>query len=410
MSSRVIELLRSTDLFLAAELPETELARIARLLKEIKFAENDVIFQEGEAGDALYIVLNGRVRIATTDHSGRERVLAFYGPGEFFGDMAVLTGEPRSANASASTDVRLLQLRKDDFDLLVSTGVGMMRGMMRVMVERQAALNTRLTQEVGATQGDVRGQVSVVFAPQGGAGQTVFATNLAVALAQLTPDRVAAVDLDLLFGHVAMLLDLVPRTSLAAITPNAIRGMDRDSLAYYLAQHTDSSLRVLSGTLKPEDSELVTGEHVRLMMEQLRRQFVHVVVDAGSRFSEPCLAAIDSADLVLVVVTPGPYGLRAAVETQRVLRDVLGVPRERVRFVLNQQTPYGRPSVEDLAEALGGTPRILSVPFGGEEVSKASLNGLPLVMSRTGNPVSRAVAGLARELDQAGRELIALSR
>src|SRR5437870_5605165 len=196
MSERVLDLLRSMDLF--AELPDDELARIARLLKERKISENDEIFAQGETGDGMFVILQGRVRIATTDNFGRERVLAFYGPGEFFGDMAVLTGAPRSASATASTNVRLLQLRKDDFDMLVATSVGMMRGMMRVMVERQAALNTRLSQEVGATQGDVRGQVTVVFAPMGGAGQTVLATNLAVALAQLTPDRVVALDLDLL--------------------------------------------------------------------------------------------------------------------------------------------------------------------------------------------------------------------
>jgi CRP-like cAMP-binding protein/CO dehydrogenase nickel-insertion accessory protein CooC1 len=395
MASRVIELLRSMELF--SELADSELGKIARLLKELKAAENEIIFQQGELGDALYIVLSGRVRIATTDNFGRERVLAFYGPGEFFGDMAVLTGEPRSATASASTDVRLLQLRKEDFDLLVTTSVGIMRGMMRVMVERQAALNTRLTQEVGATSGDVRGQISVVFAPQGGAGQTVFTSNLAVAL-------------DLLFGHIAMLLDLVPRTSLSAITPAAIRNLDRDSLAYYLSKHAESSLLVLSGTLRPEDSELVTGEHVRAMLDQLRRHFVHVVVDAGSRFSEPCLAAVEMADQVMVVVTPGPGGIRAACEAQRVLRDLLGVPAERVRYVLNQPTPYGRPSVEDLAEALGASAQIVEVPFGGEEVSKASLNGLPLVMSRASNPMTRAVIGLSRELDQKGKELVALAR
>src|SRR5438105_7515733 len=278
MASRIVELLSTMDLF--AELGEPELNKIARLLKEHKFGENELIFAEGEPGDALYIVLHGRVRIATTDHFGRERVLAFYGPREFFGDMAVLTGAPRSASASASTDVRLLQLRKDDFDVLVTTNVGVMRGMMQVMVERQAALNTRLTQEVGATQGDVRGQVTVVFSPVGGAGQTVLATNLAVALAEFTPDRVVAVDLDLLFGHVAMLLDLVPRTALAAITPAAIRSFDRDSLAYYLTQHAESSLRVLCGTMRPEESELVTGDHVRAIVELLRRQYVHVVIDA----------------------------------------------------------------------------------------------------------------------------------
>ena len=408
MASRVIELLRSMELF--GELADNELGKIARLLKELKAAENEIIFEQGDAGDALYIVLSGRVRIASTDHFGRERVLAFYGPGEFFGDMAVLTGEPRSATASASTDVRLLQLRKEDFDMLVATSVGIMRGMMRVMVERQAALNTRLTQEVGATSGDVRGQVSVVFAPQGGAGQTVFTTNLAVALAQLTPDRVTAVDLDLLFGHISMLLDLVPRTSLSAISPAAIRNLDRDSLAYYLSKHAESSLSVLSGTLRPEDSELVTGEHVRAMLDQLRRHYVHVVVDAGSRFSEPCLAAIEMADQVMIVVTPGPGGARAACEAQRVLRDLLGVPADRVKFILNQPTPYGRPSVEDLAEALGSDAQIIQVPFGGEEVSKASLNGLPLVMSRAGNPMTRAVVALGRELDQKGKELVALSR
>ena len=145
MSSRVIELLHSMDIF--AELSDDELSKVARLLKEQKVRENETVFNQGDPGDSLYVVLQGRVRIGTSDNFGRERVLAFYGPGEFFGDMAVLTGAPRSATAMASTDSRLLQLRKDDFDTLLATSVGIMRGMLRVMVERQAAMNTRLTQE-----------------------------------------------------------------------------------------------------------------------------------------------------------------------------------------------------------------------------------------------------------------------
>src|SRR6266851_589159 len=375
MASRVIELLHSMDIF--ADLPDVDLSKIARLLKEHKVRENELVFAQGDPGDSLYVVLQGRVRIATSDSFGRERVLAFYGPGEFFGDMAVLTGAPRSATATASTDLRLLQLRKDDFDTLLATSVGIMRGMMRVMMERQAALNTRLTQEVGASHGDVRGQVTVVFSPRGGAGQTMLATNLAVALAELTPDRVVIVDLDLLFGHVAMLLDLVPRTALSAITPAAIRALDRDNIAYYLTKHAESSLRVLSGTLRPEDSELVTGEHVRAMIEQLRRQFVHVLVDAGSRFSEPCLAAIEVADQVIVVSTPEPATTHATQESQRVLRDLLAVPAERMRFVQNQPTPYAKESITELAELLG-TAQVFELPFGGEEVSKAALNGYPV--------------------------------
>jgi CRP-like cAMP-binding protein len=407
MPSKVVELLQSMEPF--AEIDESSLAKIARLLREQKFAENELIFNQDEPGDSMYIILAGRVRIATTDHFGRERVLAFYGPGEFFGDMAVLSGAPRSASAGASTDVRLLQLRKDDFDALVANNVGIMRGMLRVMVERQTAMNTRLTQEVGATHGDVRGQVTVVFSPVGGVGQTVLTTNLAVALAQISPDRVVVVDLDLLFGHVAILLDLLPRTGLAGITPAAIRGLDRDSLAYYLMRHDESSLRVLSGTLRPEESELVTGEHIRAIIELLRKQFVHVVVDAGSRFNEPCLAALELADEVLVVTTPEPGSVHATREAQRVLRDLLGVSVERTRVLENQANPYAKLSRGELVQQLG-TDRVLEVPYGGEDVTRASLNGFPVVMSRSGNPLSKAIQGLADDLDRSGKELLALAR
>ena len=88
------------------------------------------------------------MRIDTSDAFGHERVLAFYGPGEFFGDMAVLSGAPRSATATASTNARLLHLRKDDFDVLAGTTVGVMRGMLRVMVERQTAMNPSWTSQV----------------------------------------------------------------------------------------------------------------------------------------------------------------------------------------------------------------------------------------------------------------------
>jgi pilus assembly protein CpaE len=220
---------------------------------------------------------------------------------------------------------------------------------------------------------------------------------------------VVAVDLDLLFGHVALLLDVVPRTALAAISPAAIRAMDRDSMAYYLTKHAESSLRLLSGTMRPEESELVTGEHVRAIIEQLRRQFVHVVIDAGSRFSEPCLAALEAADQVIVVSTPSATSMRATRESFRVLRDLLGVSEDRVLLLQNQPSPYGKLSAGELAASVGAR-NVVEVPFGGEEVSGASLNGLPLVMSRSSNPASKAITKLARKVDQSARELVALAR
>jgi CRP-like cAMP-binding protein len=405
MASKNQALLRKIDLF--AQLSEDELNTVGRLLKEQKFADNQPIFAQGDRGDSLYIVTQGRVRIASTDHNGREKVLAFCGPGEFFGDMAVLSGAPRSASARATTPVQALQLRKDDFDRLSASNVGLMQHMLQVMIRRQAAMNTRVSQEASASAGDVNGLVTVVFSPRGGSGKTTLATNLAVALAEATPDRVAILDLDLLFGHVPMLLDLAPRTALASITPGAMRGLDRESFSYYLAKHGESSLRVLVGTLRPEESELVTGEHVRAVIELLRRQFVHVVVDAGSRFSEPCLAAIESAERVLLVCTPELVTLRDTRECQRVLRDLLNYPLNQVSYVLNRPLPYVSLSADQVCSELG-VDLLGDVPFGGEDVCKASLEGLPVVMKRAGNAASKAFRSLARQLDREAQELLAL--
>src|SRR5258708_26653432 len=99
-----------------------------------------------------------------------------------------------------------------------------------------------------------------------------------------------------------------------------------------MTKHPESSLRVMSGTMRPEESELVTGDHVRAIIDQLRRQFVHVVIDAGSRFSDPCLAAIELADHVIVLCTAEPSTVRTTQESQRVLRDLLRVPPGRLRF------------------------------------------------------------------------------
>jgi CRP-like cAMP-binding protein len=391
-----------------ADLADETLVAVAGQLKQRKLRENQEIFRQGEPGRGLYIVLAGRVRISAVDQVGRERVLAFYGRGEFFGEMAVLTGEPRSATASAATNTRVLELRKANFDVLVAANVGITHGMLRVMVERQTAMNRRLTQETGGLQTDIRGQVTVVFSPGGGTGQTMLATNLGVALAQLTPDRVAILDLALLFGHVALLLNLEPVSSLAAITPTAIRSFDTDNLAHYFVTHQGSSLRVMAGTLRPEESELVTAEHVRALIEVMRRQFVHIVLDVGSQFSEPCLAALEVADGIIVVTTPARSAIHAALESSRVLREVLDVAARRIRFVQNQPTPYGDLSRSELARTLG-SERITDIPFGGQEVGQAAIDGFPLVMSHPGNPTSQAIVGLARELEKSASELVALS-
>jgi CRP/FNR family cyclic AMP-dependent transcriptional regulator len=83
-------------------------------------ATGDVIFREGEAGSTMFVIRKGKVRITKAVRGG-EKTFAVLGPGEFFGEMAILTGQPRSASAVALEDVTVLELDAKRFESMLTT-------------------------------------------------------------------------------------------------------------------------------------------------------------------------------------------------------------------------------------------------------------------------------------------------
>src|SRR5437868_14582785 len=166
------DVLRTMDIF--EELSNQDLEQVSRLVRERRAPENAVLFRQGDSGDTMYIVKEGRIKIVTADSVGRERVLAFYGEGGFFGEMAVLTGAPRTATAVAATNCSLLALRKEDFDKLLSSNVTIMKHMLKVVALRQADTSRRMMDK--SSESGFGGRVYTLFAPRGGSGKTMLAT------------------------------------------------------------------------------------------------------------------------------------------------------------------------------------------------------------------------------------------
>ena len=113
LPSTQARLLAQVPLF--APLAPEELAGLAALLSRRRYAKGEVIFHQGDAGTALYIVEEGGVKIVLGSEEGKEVILALLGRGDFFGELALLDGEPRSADAVARDATQLLALRRDDF-------------------------------------------------------------------------------------------------------------------------------------------------------------------------------------------------------------------------------------------------------------------------------------------------------
>ncbi|MDX8406642.1 MAG: Crp/Fnr family transcriptional regulator [Mariprofundus sp.] len=108
----MVELLRKVPLF--SELDEGELTSIATLASSIEVAKKNIVVQEFDPGDSMYVILDGEVKISTYSADGREVVLALLGKGSFFGEMSLLDDEPRSATVTTMTDSRLAHIRRRD--------------------------------------------------------------------------------------------------------------------------------------------------------------------------------------------------------------------------------------------------------------------------------------------------------
>ncbi|MEI9892604.1 MAG: DUF1003 domain-containing protein [Chthoniobacter sp.] len=109
------------DLGLAAiglfkDLSPEALEKMSGLLENVNFKAGDVIFHEHEKGDALYVVHSGKVRIWVHDEDSKDVTLAELVPGDFFGEMSVLDGGERSANATVTADAVLHRLSRADFE------------------------------------------------------------------------------------------------------------------------------------------------------------------------------------------------------------------------------------------------------------------------------------------------------
>lgn len=147
MAGERVEQLRKIALFAGLKTQALEL--IAKVASDESHAPGTKIFQHGDPGDKLYLILEGRVRISREVPGMGEEALAVLGPGEVFGEMALLDDSPRSADARVHERCRLLAIPKDGFDDLLflhkDLAYEVLWSMVRLLVSRLRETTDKLT-------------------------------------------------------------------------------------------------------------------------------------------------------------------------------------------------------------------------------------------------------------------------
>ena len=124
-----------------ASLDEDLAEGLAGLARAMQLAANEVLFVAGDAGDSIYAVVEGSLKVAVISAEGSEQLLAILGPGHVVGEMALLDGEPRSATVQAIKATKVARIDKADFDRFADQNPAVYRHMLALVSKRLRQAN-----------------------------------------------------------------------------------------------------------------------------------------------------------------------------------------------------------------------------------------------------------------------------
>ena len=240
------------------------------------------------------------------------------------------------------------------------------------------------------------GKIIVVYSPKGGTGCTTVAVNLAVTL-QSEDTPVILVDGNLQFGDVSVFLNEQSKNSIADLAPRA-DDLDPEIVDEVLVTHAASGVRILAAPSKPEYAENISGDQISKVLQYLRRLYSYIVLDTSSTLTDATLAAIDAADIVVLLTTqdiPSIKNSRLFLD----LADVLKINRKRILFVMNRYDRRIAITPEKISESF--KHEISAVLPIEERVVLPSINrGRPFMLDDKSRAISKSVLSLAEMVRQ----------
>src|SRR5258706_8823964 len=194
-------------------LGEDVLTELVGALKLLQAEKGDMILRADEPGDSLYLIRNGRVRIASKADGGQDKAIAYLGRGDAVGELALLTGEPQAFSAIADTPCEFLTLSKADFD-------GILEKHPLVGIHLSRALSKRLAVSFHPpAEKPKQPQMIMLVKALPHEAALLFTVNLAIALVEQTRRRVLLLDAGPRSGDIARALGLQSPPAQEALYP-----------------------------------------------------------------------------------------------------------------------------------------------------------------------------------------------
>ena len=233
--------------------------------------------------------------------------------------------------------------------------------------------------------------VVTLFSPKGGVGRTTLAYNIAVALGQ--NHRVCLIDGSLQFSDLRGLLR-VPAVapSIVNLPTDKIRDQDVADVTW----RDPSGIDILLAPPRVEMAEMVTTRDIEKVLSILRQMYEFVIIDTRAALSEDVLVFLDSADLILQVLTYDSMAIRSLAMSAETFA-AIGYPQSKLTTILNRSDASGGFDKADIEQALGSKIDF-EVVSDGHLVLASNNEGIAFVSSSPESPIAQGVKRIADSL------------
>jgi pilus assembly protein CpaE len=236
------------------------------------------------------------------------------------------------------------------------------------------------------------GKVVVVYSPKGGTGRTMLAINLAIAL-HSEDSKVALVDGNLQFGDVAVFLNEQGKNTVLDLASRADE-LDPDIVREVMVTHRASGVDILASPPRPEMADKVSGEQFSKLLNYLRKIYSYVVVDTASHLTETVQAALDVANLIILITTQDIPAIKNC-NLFLSLAEASGIRKNRIMFVMNRYDRRIAITPEGVGERLH-QEIVAAIPFDEKIVTQSVNRGVPFLLdSNRSQPIGKSVLALA---------------
>jgi len=319
------EFLKGISLF--SGLSDEVLSRINEKTESIQFVRDALICKEGQKADSMFVIKSGIVQIFCDDGKGGRKILTHLKLGEYFGEMALLTEEPRTASACALAETDVIKIKKDDFQTLLKTAPEISLNIIKTLCDRLSKANVGTSTEKSFN-------VFAVMGPDTSSGKSLFARNLAYAMHKILGKDILLYDPNLRDDRVAKNLGIDQHSKIIDELVDKERILD---IKKYVVRAPCGLLTILPQENGFTDLRLKEF-HTFSIMKTVMETFEFIVVDSSSMFTKVTKEIVQSCDKIIYLISSKNISIGGLIDHFEETRRTWKVDPNKVVYGVNHIT------------------------------------------------------------------------